>query len=91
MTQLRLTSRALQAFHLINPDGKEVDAIRQWLILQKEARNWGNSESASDVAVSILLTSPKWVSTAAPAKVMIGSAEVTPSQVDTSMRAFPNF
>lgn len=88
MTQLRLTSQALQAFHLINPDGKEVDAIRQWLILQKEARNWGNSESASDVAVSILLTSPKWVSAAAPAKVMIGSAEIKPSHVEETLGYF---
>ena len=88
MTQLRLTCQALQAYHLINPDGKEVDAIRQWLILQKEARNWGNSESASDVAVSILLTSPKWVSAAAPAKVMIGSAEVKPSHVEETLGYF---
>ncbi len=88
MTQLALASKSLEAYHLITPDCKEVDLIRQWLILQKEARNWGNSALASNVAASILLTSPRWISTATPAHIYLGDSEIHPSEVEKTLGYF---
>lgn len=88
MTQLALASSALEAYHLVSPGCKEIDAIRQWLILQKEARNWGNGAVASEVAASVLLTSPRWVSAATPSRVYLGSDEVKPTAIESTLGYF---
>lgn len=88
MTQLAITARALEAYALITPKAREIDAIRQWLILQKEARDWGNAAVASDVAATILLTSSTWIQPAGPAVVSIGGSEVKPSQVEETLGYF---
>lgn len=82
MTELLITSRALKAYNLIEPGSKDIDAIRQWLILQKEARDWGNGIAASEVAAAVLLTSPKWLEPAGQTVVTIGDRriDVTPTE-----------
>lgn len=82
MSELLITSRALKAFNLIEPGSKDIDEIRQWLILQKEARDWGNGTAASEVAAAVLLTSPKWLEPAGQATVTIGNRriDVTPTE-----------
>lgn len=88
MTELTLTSRALEAYHLIEPGSPVIDQIRQWLILQKEARDWGNGTSASEVAAAVLLTSPTWVNAATPAEVRVGKSAITPSESESTLGYF---
>ncbi|MDE7025044.1 MAG: hypothetical protein K2O88_04090, partial [Paramuribaculum sp.] len=66
MAQLQITADALEAFHTAEPTSQDVDRIRQWLILQKEAENWGSSAFTTDVISSILLTSKSWIQPALP-------------------------
>ncbi|MDE7411498.1 MAG: hypothetical protein K2M94_05600, partial [Paramuribaculum sp.] len=63
ITELAVTTKALMAYYVVTPDAKEIDAIRQWLILQKEARNWGESSVTNDVIASILIASSTWLDT----------------------------
>ncbi len=88
MSELTVTSRVLEAYHVIDPKSASIDRIRQWLILQKEARDWGNGPAASLVAASILLTSPTWVEPAAPAKVFIGNNEIKPTETENTLGYF---
>lgn len=57
MSQLIATTNILEAFRTIEPESADIAKITQWLILQKEARNWGNSSSASSIIASILESS----------------------------------
>ena len=88
MTQLSVTADALMAFHTLMPNAKEVDAIRQWLILQKETRNWGTSSTASDVIAAILSTSQTWVAKAQPAQITIAGTPVTPEKIEDILGYF---
>lgn len=45
-----------EAFELVSPRTTELNAMRQWLLLQKQTQAWGNVPSTID-AVKILLTS----------------------------------
>ncbi len=69
--QLQITADALEAFYLIQPGTEDVNRIRQWLILQKEAENWGNSAYTSDVVSSILLTSDSWITPSSEARIYV--------------------
>lgn len=85
MTELALATRNLKAFALVSPGCKEIDLIRQWLILQKEARDWGNSSTASDVAAAILTTSQKWIEPAQPATIAVGDKPVESTAADNTL------
>ena len=88
MTELNLTAQALWAFCLVSPQSEDIDAIRQWLILQKESREWGNSPEASEVCAAVLLSSPKWISTAKNVEVAVGSKTVSQSATDRTLGYF---
>lgn len=45
-----------KAFEMVSPRSSELDAMRQWLLLQKQTQSWGNVPSTLD-AVDILLQS----------------------------------
>lgn len=47
MGKIGATSIVLDAFAAIDPQSPDVDKIRQWLILQKEAKDWGASVTTS--------------------------------------------
>lgn len=55
---LSFTADALDAYSMAEPDSTIVDGLRQWLVLQKQATEWGSSAAASRIIASILLSSP---------------------------------
>ncbi len=85
MTQLQISAEILTALHQIDPDSKMISPIRQWLILQKEVRNWGSGEIASEVICSILQSSSKWVSDAGNTAISIGESPVPITYMDNHL------
>lgn len=85
MSELTLTARILQTFHTVSPTAPEIDRIRQWLILQKEARDWGKGDAATEVCASVLLTSPRWITPASPATISIGADSLAISPTDATL------
>lgn len=83
MTELAVSGNVLLATKEITPDSPNIDPIRQWLILQKEARNWESGAMTTDVIYAILSTSPKWVQRAAPTAITIGGAPLPVSYTDS--------
>lgn len=88
MTQLAISARALEAFAAIDPQSCDIDAIRQWLILQKETRNWGSSAITSSVIASFLTTSQRWIKPAEGSSIMVGSEAVVPQTVEQRLGYF---
>ncbi len=67
------------AFAEIDPKPAELDAMRQWLLLQKQTQNWGNVPSTLD-AVSLLLTSgSNWVAKGNDAQLTWGDTPLAQS------------
>ena len=61
MGKVGTTAMLLSTFATVDPDCQDIDRIRQWLILQKQATDWGTSVSASSAIAAILSTSTKWI------------------------------
>ncbi len=59
---LLTTTRVLMAYSEITPAATEVDALRQWLVLQRQVQSWGGKAYTSDVVYAILCSSTNWTS-----------------------------
>lgn len=82
------TATILEAFATVDPTSADVNMIRQWLILQKEAQNWGKSTDATTVVAAILSTSPKWLTNARGATITVNNCEITPAKVEKALGSF---
>lgn len=82
------TSLLLDAYNTITPKAAEVDRIRQWLILQKQATNWGTALITSDVIASILTSGSNWTRPSVGAVVKIGGEEVKADRIDRMLGYF---
>lgn len=76
-----ITADILETFAMIEPQCPDIDLLRQWLILQKGANNWGNGVNASKVVGAILSTSGRWFVPSSGSRITIGGKKVesTPS------------
>ncbi len=82
-------SLILNAFYQISPESDNIEKIRQWLILQKESQNWGESTTTSDIIASMLATADKRVQkTGYHSDIKIGKAEIMPSVIDKTLGYF---
>ena len=74
------TARILMAFSTVEPACSEIDPIRQWLVLQKEALNWGDNASTAMAVNAVLSTSSTWMQPAAPARFSIDGVPFEPGK-----------
>ncbi len=57
------TAQVLEAFTDIKPKAPEVDRLRQWLLLQRQAENWGRMRDAAELVQAILASGTNWTGT----------------------------
>ncbi len=88
MGKIGATSLILDAFNTVDPGCRDIDLIRQWLILQKEAKDWGTSVTTSDVIASLLTSGSKWTVPASPAIISIGDTRIEPESTDRLLGYF---
>ena len=72
----------LDAYALLKPESPAIDLIRQWVILQKEAENWGNSVATTSAITSLLTTGTNWTRPQQPAVIKIGRKKLAQSPTD---------
>ena len=82
MGKIGATSIILDAFNAVEPGCADVDRIRQWLILQKEAKDWGTSVTTADVIASILTSGSRWTVPAHGAEISVGGKAIEPTRTD---------
>lgn len=75
-------ARILSAYASCGAGRHKVDMIRQWLIWQKEAQNWGDCAGATMAVSSILTTSRTWMRPAGTVSVTLGGKPVVPAHAD---------
>lgn len=82
MSKTGATATILDAYALIAPDSRQVDDIRQWLIVQKEAENWGTSVTTAGVIASILTSGSRWIGSEAALTAAVDGRSVDFTSVD---------
>jgi 5-hydroxyisourate hydrolase-like protein (transthyretin family) len=83
MGRVGTTALILDAFVSVDSSVPEIDGIRQWLILQKKANDWGTSVATSQAIASILTTGTKWTRPASPVSITISGKAVEPTAVES--------
>ena len=58
--KVRLAATALKAFYKVNPNDKDIDNIRRWILISKETLKWYNTPSALDAINAVLATGTNW-------------------------------
>lgn len=74
--QLLAAARAIEAYCILEPGAPQIDSIRQWLILQKQAMNWGDSPATTEIVSAILTSSPNWVEAFGEVTVKLGGKKI---------------
>lgn len=82
MGKVGTTAIVLDAFATIEPGCKDIERICQWLILQKEANDWGLSVTTSTVIASILSSSHEWLNAMDKPVITIGGENVAPEETE---------
>ena len=80
--KVTLTSLILQAYYKLEPLSKEIDQIRQWLLLEKQTSDWGNSSLAADAVYAILSTGSNWLQTNSSPVFTLNGNTFTMNQLD---------
>lgn len=76
-------SLKLEAFNTLNPGSKDTEAICQWLLLNKQANDWGSGSQAIDAIYAIISASGKWfVKTDNNISVSVNNKEIPLSPKD---------
>lgn len=82
IAELSVAANALEAYHKLRPQSSDAARIRQWLILQKETRNWGSSTTASSVIASMLSTLDTTMQPATMPKITISGRPLVLTPMD---------
>jgi uncharacterized protein YfaS (alpha-2-macroglobulin family) len=80
--KLITTAQMLEAFDEITPTSPYVDAIRQWLLVQRQAQNWGSDSDTAEIVYAILSSGTDWTVASQPAQFMVGDKIIAPSRRD---------
>ncbi len=71
--KLITTAQVLEAYTAIEPQSPNVDLLRQWLLITKQAENWGDDRETSEVIHAILSSGTKWTVPSEAPEVYIGN------------------
>lgn len=88
LESLNIAARILDAMALLEPESKDIDYVRQWLVFEKEARNWGDGSTATAVIGSFLAVSDRWIKPAAGSEIKVGSHLVKVDVTDKNLGYF---
>lgn len=81
--KVNIAANALQAFNKVNPEDKDIDRIRLWLLQQKETQNWGTSANACDAVYAVLTTGSSWVNSERKApEIKVGNIKIDTKTTD---------
>lgn len=62
----------IEAFQTIKPDGKEVAALKTWLLKNKQASHWPSTKATADACYALLLQGGNWLEAAPKVSVQLG-------------------
>ncbi|MBY0535969.1 MAG: hypothetical protein K2P88_08975 [Chitinophagaceae bacterium] len=66
-------SAAIEAYATIQPDAAKITALQQWLLLQKQTRDWGTGSSTAEACYALLYNKANLASENRKIKITMGS------------------
>lgn len=75
------TAQALEAYTEITPEAPAVDLLRQWLIIERQAQDWGSDAQLAEVVHAILTSGTNWIQAAQPAEIYLDGKRLDTPEV----------
>ena len=73
---LETVSLLIEAFGEIDKDSKSVNALKTWLLAQKQTQNWGTTRATADACYALLLQGADWLKNSTSLKIKLGNMEI---------------
>ncbi|RYZ56053.1 MAG: alpha-2-macroglobulin, partial [Sphingobacteriales bacterium] len=67
----------IEAFREVNPEVATIDAMKTWLLKNKQTQNWKTSRATADACYALLLTGTNWLSRDPQVTVQLGNTSVS--------------
>ena len=71
------TAQALEAFAEIEPGSPMIDGMRQWLVIQRQAQDWGSDQQLAEVVYVILSSGSDWTVADTPASFSLDGRPIS--------------
>ncbi|MFI5156941.1 MAG: alpha-2-macroglobulin, partial [Chitinophagales bacterium] len=78
---LETVSLLIEAFGEIDQDTKSVNALKTWLLSQKQTQNWGTTRATADACYALLVRGSDWLENNPRLRINLGNMEI-PTKTD---------
>lgn len=85
---IQVTSSVLDAFYQLSPSSPEIDKMRQFLVVSKQAQNWGDNQATCNVISTLLRTGSNWIANNDIPELYLGGKRIIPNNVASMSGAF---
>jgi uncharacterized protein YfaS (alpha-2-macroglobulin family) len=77
----------IEAFDEVSNDQKSVDALRVWLLKNKQTNDWRTTKATAEACYALLLRGTDLLATESDVSIVIGNMPVDPKKLDTPVEA----
>lgn len=70
-----------EAFHEVTQDVKSVEAIKLWLLKNKQTNDWKTTKATTDACYALLLRGTDWLANEPNIKITVGSKIIDPKKL----------
>jgi uncharacterized protein YfaS (alpha-2-macroglobulin family) len=75
-------SLLIEAFSEITKDEKSIDAMKLWLLKQKQTTSWKSTKATAEACYALLLSGSNWIESNQIVEVTVDNKKVSPTQVE---------
>lgn len=77
----------IEVFDEVAADQKSVDAMKVWLLKQKQTQDWQTTKATAEACYALLLTGGDWLASDTQPDITVGMQHIDPQQLDTQPEA----
>lgn len=72
----------IEVFNEVTNSSADVEALKVWLLKQKQTQDWKTTKATTEAIYALLLTGANWVESDELVKIKLGDMEVDPKKMD---------
>jgi uncharacterized protein YfaS (alpha-2-macroglobulin family) len=76
-------SLLIEAFAEVAKDNKAVDAMKVWLLKQKQTQNWKTTKATADACYALLLQGSDWLTNEPVVTINLGNEQIRSTEIKT--------
>lgn len=77
----------IEAFDEVAADQTSVDAMRVWLLKNKQTTDWKTTKATAEACYALLLRGTNWLATESDVQIVVGTQTIDPKKQDVAVEA----